>query len=68
MDFPGSPSLGQDYTLGGRTWRWNGTAWARLMNSGQSAAVWVANSTAWVNEFEGFDPLGPDDWTLLTYI
>jgi hypothetical protein len=27
LDFPSSPTTGQSYTLNGRTWEWNGTAW-----------------------------------------
>ncbi len=26
-DFPNSPTLNQEFTAMGRTWRWNGTAW-----------------------------------------
>lgn len=28
MTFPASPSLDQQFTFGGRTWKWNGRAWA----------------------------------------
>jgi hypothetical protein len=27
LDFPPSPSLNEIYTFGGRSWKWNGTAW-----------------------------------------
>jgi hypothetical protein len=27
IDFPASPTLGQDYSFSGRTWEWNGSAW-----------------------------------------
>ena len=27
IDFPASPTLNVTYTFGGRTWKWNGTAW-----------------------------------------
>lgn len=27
LDFPSSPSLNDTYTLGSRTWKYNGTAW-----------------------------------------
>ncbi len=27
MDFPASPALNATYTVGNRSWRWNGTAW-----------------------------------------
>ena len=28
IDFPNSPSLNQTYTVGDRTWKWNGSVWA----------------------------------------
>jgi hypothetical protein len=27
MNFPDSPSINQQFTAGGRTWAWNGSAW-----------------------------------------
>lgn len=27
IDFPNSPTLGQTFTAGNRTWTWDGTAW-----------------------------------------
>src|SRR5690606_12694984 len=27
MDFPSSPTIGQEYTYSGRTWRYNGKGW-----------------------------------------
>ena len=27
IDFPTSPTVGQTYTDGSRTWTWNGTGW-----------------------------------------
>jgi hypothetical protein len=27
LDFPNSPDLNDQYTSGGRTWTWDGTAW-----------------------------------------
>jgi len=30
LNFPLNPSIGQTYSLGGLTWRWNGYAWAKL--------------------------------------
>ena len=27
LNFPDSPSVGDLYTLNGRTWKWNGIAW-----------------------------------------
>lgn len=27
MDFPSSPSLNATYTVGNRSWKWNGSAW-----------------------------------------
>ena len=28
IDFPNSPSVGQTYSVGNRTWKWDGTSWA----------------------------------------
>lgn len=27
IDFPNSPTVGQTFTVGIRTWQWSGTAW-----------------------------------------
>lgn len=27
IDFPNSPTVGQNYTVGNRTWQWDGTSW-----------------------------------------
>jgi len=27
LDFPSSPTLNQEYSINGRTWKWNGTSW-----------------------------------------
>lgn len=29
IDFPASPTIGDTYTVGLRTWQWNGTGWER---------------------------------------
>jgi len=33
MNFPSSPTLNQTYTLGTKTWVWNGSAWDLQINS-----------------------------------
>ena len=35
LNFPSSPTAGDQYTIGARTWVFNGTGWERLINSGQ---------------------------------
>ena len=32
IDFPNSPTTGDTYTAGGRTWQWDGTVWAAYGN------------------------------------
>ncbi len=41
LDFPSAPSSGQVYTLGARSWRWNGSAWDKVINEGQGASVFT---------------------------
>jgi len=42
IDFPASPSVGQNYVFGDRTWQWNGEGWQRIINAGQIVTVFVA--------------------------
>jgi hypothetical protein len=30
ITFPSSPTVGQVYTVTGRSWRWNGVGWERI--------------------------------------
>ncbi len=38
LDFPLSPTVGQSYTLTGRTWIWDGSGWT-LTNVGAQGAT-----------------------------
>jgi len=33
LDFPSNPEIGQTYSFGGNTWRWNGYAWENYSTS-----------------------------------
>jgi hypothetical protein len=35
IDFPNSPTTGQEFTSGGRTWIWDGTVW----NAKETSAI-----------------------------
>lgn len=39
MNFPSSPTLNQEYTFSGRTWKWNGRGWV-LMSGSPASAAW----------------------------
>jgi hypothetical protein len=45
LDFPTSPSPGDIYTFGGRSWQWNGTAW--------DVYATAANAVTFLNGFTG---------------
>jgi hypothetical protein len=45
LDFPTSPTPGQIYTFGGRSWQWNGTAW--------DVYATAANAVTLLNGFTG---------------
>ena len=45
LDFPTSPSPGDIYTFGGRSWQWNGSAWDVYAN--------VTNAVTFLNGFTG---------------
>jgi hypothetical protein len=47
LSFPGSPSVNDTYTEGGRTWSWNGTTWKVVTGAifaGSVGTTEIANS------------------------
>jgi len=47
LNFPSSPSLNQTYTVGTKTWKWNGYAWdVQLQTAADSASLVAAWATA----------------------
>jgi len=42
MEFPTSPAVGTQVSLGAISWTYNGSAWGRTLNHGQMAMVLVA--------------------------
>jgi len=47
LNFPSSPSLNQTYTVGTKTWVWNGSAWdVQLQTAADSASLVAAWATA----------------------
>lgn len=34
VNFPSSPAVDQEYTVGTKTWKWNGTAWNAVSTGG----------------------------------
>jgi hypothetical protein len=69
INFPDSPTVNQQVTLGGFLWEWNGDVW-RKINAGKSAyAIAVDNGftgteTEWLESLVGADgadgPAGAD--------
>jgi hypothetical protein len=64
ISLPSSPTVGQTYTLGGKIWTWNGTAWklpsttstlpvlyggTGLTASGNSGNILTSNGTTWTS-------------------
>ena len=43
LDFPSSPSVGDIYSFGGNSWRWNGNAWESYSSGGISTYVETLN-------------------------
>lgn len=39
IDFPNSPTLGQSYSYGTRSWTWNGSRWEGVIESGPAGPV-----------------------------
>lgn len=50
LNFPTNPTVGQTYTIGNNTWKWNGTAWVKLTSGTDSPIIinTITNSTSTV--------------------
>jgi len=60
--------VGQIYTFVDRVWRWNGTAWPRVVNYGQNAAVLVGIDEVGIS-VAGFDAAQvPPAFVLVNYV
>jgi hypothetical protein len=53
MTFPTNPSVGENYTLGGKIFRWTGTYWSRLSSAVEVTNVIQNNAVASVNIQDG---------------
>ena len=53
MTFPANPSVGENYTLGGKIFRWTGTYWSRLSSAVEVTNVIQNNAVASVNIQDG---------------
>ena len=60
IDFPSSPTLNQQVTLGGFLWQWDGNVW-RKINAGKSAYAiavdngFVGTEAEWLTSLVGAD-------------
>lgn len=67
IDFPSSPTAGNLYVFGTRTWLWNGSGWQRVFNASQIVSVFtllgptVSIPVAFPYPIDG-------TWTLLNHI
>jgi hypothetical protein len=66
LNFPSSPALNQEYTLGNRTWIWNGSGWEQKLASG--SGDYTASSTPPTSPTPGDRWFNIDDGVEYTYI
>lgn len=38
IDFPNTPTVGETYTVGSKTWQWNGEKWVMLTSASNTQA------------------------------
>lgn len=58
LNFPDSPTIGQQFSAAGQTWVWNGTVWSAyrggpVVQTGASAPTTVAEGLVWFNTNNG---------------
>jgi collagen type VII alpha len=70
VDFPNSPTLGQTYTYGSRSWQWNGVAWQAISTTvgysgsmGYTGSVGPAGESSYTTSNTApISPLVGDRW------
>lgn len=68
IDFPASPTSGQVYTYGGRTWVWDETGWQRQINAGQQVSVFTLASGLVENNVDPLPYPISGTWALVNYV
>lgn len=58
IDFPNSPTIGQQFSAGGQTWVWTGSVWSAyrggpVVQTGATAPSTVAEGLIWFNTTNG---------------
>ena len=58
LDFPDSPTIGQQFSAGAQTWVWNGTVWSAyrggpVVQTGDTPPATVAEGLIWFNTSNG---------------
>lgn len=59
IDFPGSPAVNDTFTVGGKTWKWDGTTWNMVSGSSMYALLSGTTFTGAVNLAAGTTSLTP---------
>jgi len=72
INFPSSPTSGQEYFFNNRTWVWDGAGWERFFPAGEVGSPFTLLSgpfmTALVTNFPEHFSGPPTNFTLLTHI
>lgn len=55
MNFPNSPTVGDNYTVGDKTWTWNGTSWDVVIDSNGVAIIRDADNDTKIQVEESAD-------------
>jgi hypothetical protein len=68
VDWPSSPTVGQEYEFDGNTWVYTSTgAWRKLVLAGQVATIWIRTGTL-VDIVENWTPIISDAWEEIDYV
>ncbi len=69
IDFPASPTTGQQYTFAEKTWQFNGYGWQQIGNGGQVSVSWTP--ITFINDMQVWDGDLTDamyQWYELNYV
>lgn len=68
LDFPTNPSVGDQYSIGDRTWSFNGKGWERITNTGQVVSSFYLVSDLIQTVAQSLPVEVTNDFVLVNYV
>lgn len=68
MAFPGSPTMGQQHTIGANTWEWNGDGWRKIVATSGNLLAWAEVSPRIILDADRTTFADETPWMTVDYV